>query len=364
MEFILNTNTIWDAPPRARHQLAYALSEKQIKVTFVAGNVKGKVGTETLKINDYLDVIIPSFPISSRFRYRTPLLNEGYQLWLYSLLKKRMENKDVYVICFDFGGYLAGRFFDKTIYFANDDYINNVQIPAFLKLYTVFTQRQLIISSKFTLATAQKLVSDFSKYNKKSFELPLGAPDYEIKVDKEAILRKKDGIIKIVLLGYLDKVKTPLPLLLKILEMDNAMLYLIGPVKDDILEHLHPANKVVSLGTLTGEDLMDALLQMDVAIAPYYMEDSNTGRTPNKMWQYLATGKPAVITNLPNVKHWVFPEGTVYKANTEEQFIDMINKAYHEDNPDLIEARIALAKNNSWGKRAERLLDYIKENFN
>lgn len=363
MEFILNTNTIWDAPPRARHQLAHALSEKKIKVTFVAGNIKGKPGLETLKINDYLDVIIPSFPISSRFRYRTPLLNEGYQLWLYSLLKNRMENKNVYVICFDFGGYLVRSFFDKVIYFANDDYINNVKIPYFLKLYTIFTQRRLIISSKFTLATAQKLVSDFSKYNVNSFELPLGAPHYEIKVEKETILRRRDGRIKVVLLGYLDKVKTPIDLLLKILEMENTELYLIGPIKNGFLNELYPADKVFSLGTLTGENLMDALLQMDVGIAPYYIEDANTGRTPNKMWQYLATGKPAVITNLPNVRHWNFPEGSVYKANTEEEFVEMIKKAYYEDNLELVETRIALAKNNSWGKRADQLLDYIKENF-
>ena len=106
---------------------------------------------------------------------------------------------------------------------------------------------------------------------------------------------------------------------------------------------------------------METLLGMDVGIAPYYMTDSNTGRTPNKMWQYLAAGKPAVITNLPNVRHWSFPSGTVYKADKEKEFVDMIEKAYQEDSGKLVKERIHLAKNNSWEKRAELLLSYIDD---
>ncbi|MEX2592076.1 MAG: glycosyltransferase [Anditalea sp.] len=363
MEFIIYTNTAWDSPPRSRHQLAYALANQKVKTTFVAANIQGKPGLENIKVDEYLDVIIPSFPISRRIRYRTPLVNEVYQLWLFPALKKRFENKEVYVICCDFGGYMISKYFDNTIYFASDDFINNVRLPMFMRVYTIFTQKKLIKSSKFVLATARKLVSDFKRYNNKSFELPLGSPDFNININSNEILRKKDGKIKVVLLGYIDKVKTPVNLLIKILELGNAELHLIGPIKDDILDYLHPSEKVFPWGTQTGEVLMNTLFEMDVAIAPYYMEDSNTGRTPNKMWQYLAAGKPAVITNLPNVQHWEFPPGTVYKANTGEEFVEMIKKAYVEDSHHLIDQRIDLAKNNSWDKRADLLLDYVKVNI-
>src|SRR5690606_29925836 len=108
----------------------------------------------------------------------------------------------------------------------------------------------------------------------------------------------------------------------------------------------------------------NTLLEMDVAIAPYYMEDSNSGRTPNKMWQYLAAGKPAIITNLPNVQHWEFPKGTVYKANTEEEFVNMVIEAHENDSQHLISERIKLAKNNSWNRRAEQLLEVVKVHIN
>ena len=363
MEIIINTNTIWDSPPRARHQIAYALSKLGIKVTFIAGNVFGKPGLSIEKINDHLDVCIPSFPLSRRVRYRTPILNESYQVWLYSELQKKFDKDQTIVVCSDFGGYLIRRFFAKVVYFASDDYINNVNVPIFVKQYTAYTQRKLASSAGFTVATAKKLVSNFLKYNPRSYELPLGAPDFEVTVPTKDILRKRDGIIKVVLLGYIDKWKTPVSLLNKILAHSQVELYLIGPIKDDILEHLYPIRRVHALGTQTGDLLKNSLIQMDVAIAPYYRDDPNTGRTPNKMWQYLAAGKPAVITNLPNVQHWEFPENTVFKANNEDEFAQMVLTAYEADTEELVEQRITIAKDNSWENRAELLLKYVKENF-
>lgn len=363
MEIIINTNTIWDAPPRARHQIAYALSNKGIKVTFISGNTFGKPGIVKKKINDNFEVLIPSFPLSRRFRYRTPVLNEGYQIWLYSQLRERFNEKEAVVICSDFGGYLISKFFSQIIYFASDDYINNVKVPFFVKAYNTFTQKNLAKSAGFTLATAKKLVNNFLEYNQRSFELPLGAPDFYIDIPHKNILRERDGVIKVVLLGYIDKVKTPITLLNKILEHQQTELFLIGPIKGNILKLLKPSHRVHVLGTQTGPDLLKSLVQMDVAIAPYFIDDPNTGRTPNKMWQYLAAGKPAVITNLPNVQHWEFPDKTVYKANDEEEFVHMIRDAYENDSEELIAQRIAIARDNSWDKRADLLLKHMEENF-
>src|SRR5690606_25039591 len=301
MEFIINTNMIWDTPPTARHQLAEALVKKGIHVTFITGNNFGKPGMETVKINEFMQVITPTFPFSRRLRYRLPFFNELYQKWFYPRLKKKFDQKNLYLISSDFGGYLITDYFDKVVYFASDDYINNVKTPYLMAKYTFWTQKKLIQSAGFTIATAQKLVSDFSEFNKKSYELPLGAPDFEVNADPVKILRQRDGKIKVVLLGFLDKVKTPVSLLNKILDMGNTELYLVGPIKDDLLSHLQSPDRVFALGIQTKTILAETLLNMDVGIAPYYMEDANTGRTPNKMWQYLAAGKPAVITNLPNV---------------------------------------------------------------
>ncbi|MBR9777026.1 glycosyltransferase [Cyclobacterium marinum] len=360
MEFIVYTNTEWDGPPRARHQLSHALA-KRFKVTFVAANTIGLPGLKCEKVNGNFELLTPSFPSSFRLRYRMPGLNEAYQLWLYEKLKKHFEGKEVVFICTDFGGYLVGKYFDKFIYMANDDFINNVKVPGWMKAYTTFTQSRLVKTATFNLATAQKLVNDFAEINPKSYELPLGAPEFS-KVDiTQLSLNREDEKVKVVLLGFIDKKKTPLVLINKILEIENVELHLIGPIKDDFLNHLSKEEKVKAHGVLTGDPLSSKLSEMDVAIAPYYMDDPNTGRTPNKLWQYLATGIPAVITNLPNVRHWEFPEKTVYKANNDDEFVSFIKQAYKDNTIELMKERISIAANNSWSKRVDQLLAYIKE---
>jgi hypothetical protein len=360
MEFIVYTNTEWDTPPRARHQLAYALAER-FKVTFVAGNIMGPPGIKKSQVNENFELLIPYFPCTSRFRYRVPILNEAYQVWLFSKLKTKFSGRDVIIICTEFGGYLIGKYFKKFIYMASDDFINNVNLPAF---YTIFTQTRLIKSSTFSLATAITLVNEFSKINPKSYELRLGAQNFP-KVDMEKLKLKipdPNGKIKIVLLGYIDK-NTPVELINRILAIDNVELHLIGPIKDDFLDHLSFKERVIHHGVMTGDPLSLKLMEMDVAIVPYYMNEPNTGRTPNKLWQYLATGRPVVMTNLPNVKNWEFPEGTVYKANNYDEFLFYIQKAHKDNSNELIKERVAIAANNSWSVRVDQLLEYIQKYY-
>jgi hypothetical protein len=81
------------------------------------------------------------------------------------------------------------------------------------------------------------------------------------------------------------------------------------------------------------------------------------------LWQYLATGRPAVITNLLNVRHWEFPAGTVYKANNDEEFVAFVEQAHKENSDILIKERIAIAANNSWSRRVDQLLEYIEKYY-
>ena len=359
MEFVVYTNTGWNVPPRLGHQLSYALAEK-FKVTFISANEIGMPGIKRKQINENFELLTPTFPSSHRIRYRAPILNEVYQLWLFRKLKKKFEGRDVILICTEFGAHLIGNYFDKYIYLASDDFVNNVDLP---KFYTIFSQTRLIKRSTFSLATAKTLAEDFSKINPKSFELPLGAPDFRMVDVENLTMNVPDGKIKVVLLGLIDKKKTPLPLINKILAIENVELHLIGPIKDDFLDHLTFKERVVHHGVMTGDPLSMKLMEMDVAIVPYYMDDPNTGRTPNKLWQYLATGRASVITNLPNVKHWEFPPGTVYKANNDDEFLEYIIQAYNDNSDELIKERIRIAADNSWSTRAELLLKYIEQYY-
>jgi hypothetical protein len=69
--FLLNTRTPWEEPPRARHQVAEALA-KHHPVYFVSANEQGVPGLRQEQVDSNLTVLLPSWPVCQRRRYRWP----------------------------------------------------------------------------------------------------------------------------------------------------------------------------------------------------------------------------------------------------------------------------------------------------
>ena len=119
--YLINTVTPWNEPPRARHQLATALA-KDNRVVFVARNQLGwpKVRTSELKTN--LALVVPYFPVDYRLRWRLPIINEGYQNWLYTRLVNQYGDKETRVINFDNTATRLFKYFKNVIYYCNDEF--------------------------------------------------------------------------------------------------------------------------------------------------------------------------------------------------------------------------------------------------
>ncbi len=71
MKFIINTFTHWDEPPRARHQVAFALA-KNHTVVFVAANKIGIPAVKTTPVQNNLTLVQPRFFVGNKIRYRIP----------------------------------------------------------------------------------------------------------------------------------------------------------------------------------------------------------------------------------------------------------------------------------------------------
>jgi hypothetical protein len=138
-------------------------------------------------------------------------------------------------------------------------------------------------------------------------------------------------------------------------------LHVFGKIGTKIYKQFGKRNNFISHGVITGEKLFNEINKLDVGIALYNVNDVNKGRTPNKLWIYLALGKPVVVTDIYSIKNWKFPEGFVYKSYQNNNFKNLIVKAYNEDNYSLFKERIAFAKRNTWENRVEKLQKLIKK---
>ncbi len=364
MRFLLNTMTHWEEPPRARHQVATALS-KEHKVVFVAAN---KIGFPTLvirKIHDNLSIIVPYFPIDSRIRYRFPILNELYQNWLFHKLIR--EYKDYEIINFDFTATRIYKFFPRVIYYCNDSFstISKHINPVIIANYHRRCESEVARKARFCIAVSELIKENLRKYNPNSYEIPLGSPnidEYNISINFQP---ERNLPIRVGFVGFIKTLNLSYNIINLLLEDEQLKLTLIGPVEDDFLDHVEKRDKLDHKGPLTGKALFEEINKFDVTIAPYssrLIKDSNSGSgTGSKIYQYFSLGKPVVISSMAGLSKLKLAEKVLYIAKTESEFRDLVHKAFQENTTELIRERIRFAKDNTWDKRMSELIDFYSK---
>ena len=351
--FLINTITGWKEPPRARHQLTRELA-KNHTVYFIAKNITGLPRINIKEVEKNIMLIQPFFPVDHRFRYRIPLINELYQLWLFNKIKKINDIQDV--INFDFTATQIFKFFPNPVYYCNDDYIGNGKYPiAVINRYHIKCENTVIKKSNLCIATSRYLTEKLGKLNPNTFEIPLGGPNIEdIKINIPQPQHKETIVVGFV--GFMKNNVTSSEIINYLTEQSNIFVVMVGPPEKNFIKKVVSIKNIVFKGALTGDDLYNEISKFDVAIAPYDVENVNSGMSPNKLWQYLSIGKPVVITSLPMIKENKYPDKFVYFAHNKQEFYRCIVKANEEDTMDLSKSRIKFAGENSWSKRVEKFL--------
>ena len=361
-EILINTVTAWDEPPRARHQIAYSLS-KTHKISFITRNKVGFPKVKFFNISNNITIIEPTFPIGYKYRYRLPIINELYQLWLYKKIKRR--DSFLYCINFDFTATLIFRYFKRTIYYCNDDYIGNSNVPNLLvDQYHKICEPIVIRKSILCVATSKFLVKKLQVINPNTYYIPLGAPNLNT-INVVARKAMKPKIIKVNLM-YVVTRHLDYELINYLISKSDISVTCIGPSDPDFEGKLNKSDKLELKDILKGDQLYHEINKADVGIAPYIIDKVNKGGTPNKLWQYFALGKPVVITNLPNLSYMSFPDKLLYisPGDSHENFYALIKTAHFENSDLLIQERIRCANENSWEKRADEFLKITNDALN
>lgn len=353
--FIINTITKWDEPPRARHQVANALAKKH-QIVFVSANKLGFPGFSRQKVNANLSVIVPSYPIDQRIRRRVALLNKLYQRWLF----RRLVNiyGDSSVINFDFTARYLHKYFLKTIYYCNDDHIAmSYKFNAkFTARYHEKCERIVAQNSVLCIGTSKFLTNRLFKYNKNSIEIRLGAPDIS-----DNFMRPSPGKDDLINVGFVGFGNTfDLSLVEYLLTKEGVKCTLVGPMDQSIHNKFQNFDNIHFSGELRGEKLYNEVSKFNIGLVPYNLK-ATIDRTPNKLWLYLALGVPVVVSNIPSIKDWRFPDKSVYRSNSIEDFYKYIQEAYREDSDALANARIQFAKQHTWDKRIEEFLSHYNK---
>lgn len=140
-------------------------------------------------------------------------------------------------------------------------------------------------------------------------------------------------------------------------QIGKGTILLIGPSNNPPRE-LDGLDRVRRLGALPYEDLPAVARQAAVLIMPYGDSPATRAMQPLKLKEYLATGKPVVVTNLPAVSEWA--DACDVEASPE-RFAEAVAKRIASGiSTSQVEARRRLAAED-WPRKAERFMRLVSQ---
>lgn len=139
----------------------------------------------------------------------------------------------------------------------------------------------------------------------------------------------------------------------------DAALVLVGP--DELtgsadLDVLRKLPNVHFLGRKPPAELPAYLRQFDVALGPWPLHGHLLSAYPLKLHEYLAAGRAVVATPLPELQPFA---GVLHLAPPGPEFVQAIGTALQGDAEDRVEARVAVARTNTWDHRVAAIYQIL-----
>ena len=130
-------------------------------------------------------------------------------------------------------------------------------------------------------------------------------------------------------------------------------IVLIGP-EDDVFagSDLHQLPNVHFLGKRPIDTLPAYIAAFDACINPQLINPVTIGNYPLKVDEYLAMGKPVIATRTDAME--IFGD-TVYVAGSPSEYPGLIDRALAEDNQQLRQKRIDLARTHTWAESVHQI---------
>jgi hypothetical protein len=255
---------------------------------------------------------------------------------------------------------LAGRFGEKLVcYFNFDEFadmLGNRRVRELLqRLDDDLTRRADVV-----FATSQSQCDRRHRLNPRTYLVP-NAVDFalfsraargELAVPDD-VARVRRPIIGLV--GWLTDT-IDFALLARIADAHpECSLVLVGPcalASRRELDALCRRANVVFLGRKEHASLPAYLQVFDVALMPYVTSGHVASANPAKLHEYLAAGRTVVATALPELRRYA---DVLSLAESADEFVAAVGKALDPPSASSVEARLAVARANTWDQRVEEM---------
>jgi glycosyltransferase involved in cell wall biosynthesis len=97
---------------------------------------------------------------------------------------------------------------------------------------------------------------------------------------------------------------------------------------------------------------------LDVCLMPYVHDERGQYRSPLKLYEYLAAGKPVVSTDHPAAQEF---SDWVYIAKDSTSIVEEVAQALSEDSPSRQRERRNAVSQHSWDRRVDEMEGILQE---
>jgi glycosyltransferase involved in cell wall biosynthesis len=366
----------WDDPPRMRHQVTRQLLRwfNVLFVEFLPGEVGRDEPESFRRIEERLVVWrpAPTFRVSIRLYANIPAVHGWVNRWYRDRIVRTVrELRAAPVLLFNFVYHfpeiMEPGVFQYKAYFCFDELPRmwrRARRPNALKFFYQSRLHQhyencVARKADRCLTPHYPLRDKLEKVTPK-VDMLFHAHDYVL--SKPPSMKTRNDRIDVAFAGYINW-RLLGDWLLTVTDEPEMRMHLIGPVEGESMQHIVGGSRMVHVPPVPESELLGLLRDMDVLVMPYDPDIPEVSilTTNSKTFQYVAAGRPSVISDLP---HYItLPSGVIYKARTAQEFVDKIRQARREDCEELVRLRLKIAAENTWDKRGDMLRAIIEQDM-
>jgi teichuronic acid biosynthesis glycosyltransferase TuaH len=228
----------------------------------------------------------------------------------------------------------------------------------------ITSEDELVLKSDLVICTSRMLFEEKSKQNPNTYFIPNAADIVHSTkaLDNGLTINYRLDEIKRPIIGYAGSIERRLnyELISELIQTNPDINFVFaGPLMPEFVpEWFMNTPNLHYIGRLPFEDMPGLIKGFDIAIIPFKKDEVSRTIFPLKLFEYLGAGKPVIATDFnPDLEE--FTHGVVSFCPDAPSFTKAIESILKSDDPQLKQARINVAKENTWEKRGEEIAELL-----
>ena len=380
MDFISFSLNYWEDLWQSRHQVMSRLA-KDHKVLFVSPafyirEVLKNLATGHLiksglvQREHNLYTLVPPKWLFVSYRFGIQRTMEYLRrLQIQRVLKKLGFQDIVLLVWHPQYSNMVGRFGERlSCYYVDDEFASYSGQSEDDKAHIRIKEDHLLRRVDLVFANGNALLERKNRYNN-AINVPMGV---DFNLFSKALLDETKVFADLTAIhppriGYVGNINDKVDFQLLDIIADRRpdwSIVLVGPVairSEHFRRHfaqLERRQNVFTLGLKPKEALPNYLKGFDVCLMCYRTDEWGRFVYPNKLHEYLATGKPVVSADLPSIREF---SPVLRIAKTSEAWVDAIEDSLFERKDEICRRRVEVARRNTWDERVIQIEKAIEE---